>query len=170
MNISKSKNWKNGENTGNFSNFEKQKMQVLGNVSRKANAIFQEASSIEITNKLMETIQWRDYFQVQELQERENSEMLPKFDEPKIWILRNVIKKAHAKFQEVSPIGSINSRDFFCQFFKNPDIEPNCYFYQSRRIVQGQMSLHLYSIVWILYVIELWVGPLPYPHPSQKLF
>ena len=50
-----SKNWKNGENSRNFSEFEKQKIRVLGNVIRKAHAKFQEASSIGNTQKSRRT-------------------------------------------------------------------------------------------------------------------
>ena len=38
VNISKSKNWKNGLNSGHFSKFEKLKITVLENVIRKAHA------------------------------------------------------------------------------------------------------------------------------------
>ena len=44
--MSKSKNWENDENTGNFKKIEKPKMWALENVIRKAYANFQEASSI----------------------------------------------------------------------------------------------------------------------------
>ena len=46
--ISKSKNRKNGENTGNISKIEKSKIGFLGNVIRKVLAKFQKASTLEI--------------------------------------------------------------------------------------------------------------------------
>ena len=44
--MTKPKNWKNDESTGNFKKIEKAKMLGLENVIRKAYANFQETSSI----------------------------------------------------------------------------------------------------------------------------
>ena len=60
-NISKSKNWKNGKNIGNFTKFEKPKIWVLGNVIRKKHAKFQETSLIRNIQKSKLTIQWGEY-------------------------------------------------------------------------------------------------------------
>ena len=55
--MSKSKSWRNGDNTGNFTKIENQKIKLLGNVIKKAHAKFQEASSIRNTQNSRGTIQ-----------------------------------------------------------------------------------------------------------------
>ena len=51
--MSKSKNWKNGENTENFK-FEKPKIGVLGNVVSRAHATFQEAAQWKLCTNVGE--------------------------------------------------------------------------------------------------------------------
>ena len=57
VNIAKSKNWKTGKIQEIFRNSKKTKILVLGNVTLKAHAKFQEASSIENTQKSRGTVQ-----------------------------------------------------------------------------------------------------------------
>ena len=56
VNISKSKKWKNNENSGIFTKFEKPNILVLWNFIRKAHAKFQKVSSMgsmQISRELM---------------------------------------------------------------------------------------------------------------------
>ena len=57
VNIAKSKNWKNGKNSRNFSKLKKYIYIVIGTVIMKAHAKFQEASSIGNTQKSRGTVQ-----------------------------------------------------------------------------------------------------------------
>ena len=68
----------------------------------KAHTKFQEAW-LEIAKKTLWTVQWREYCQDKKLEKRQKCK---KFSKPKIWVLGNVITKAHAKFQETSSIAN----------------------------------------------------------------
>ena len=73
----------NGENSRNFSKFKKTKNMVIGTVIMKAHAKLKEASSIGNTQKSRGTVQWREYCEVQKLENGENSRNFSKLKKNK---------------------------------------------------------------------------------------
>ena len=95
------KNWKKGENTEIFSKIETQNISIICNVVnviRKEHTKFEEASSIRNNQKSRATIQWHKYFKVQKLEIQRKYRKFSQFEKPKIWVLGNVIRKAHTKY------------------------------------------------------------------------
>ena len=104
--MSKSEHWNNGENKGNLRKSKNKKCGFLRMLLGRRKQNIRMFAQLEMPKNRGELYNDVNISKSKNWKNDENREIFSKYEKPNIWVPRDFIKKAHAKFQEASSNGN----------------------------------------------------------------